>query len=118
MATPEPAPPSLSRLLSAAPGVPSVGPSSVAEASPAPLSRDQAIVIARRFAAGASTNWIVRAAAGPYRQFNPTPNTKVSPPPPDQWVWQVTFDSGHAKTASVILDYYTGNLIETSLAFP
>lgn len=103
---------------SAAPSAPSAGPSSVAVASPTLLSRDQAIAIARRFAIGASANWIVQTAAGPYRQFNPMANAKVSPPPPDRWVWQVTFDSGQTTTAFVMLDYYTGAFIETGTAFP
>ncbi len=103
---------------STAPSVPTASPSSVAVASPTPLSRDQAITIARRFAIGVSTNWIVRTTAGPYAQFNPTPNAKVSPPPPDHWVWQVTFDSGRATTSVVILDYYTGTFIETGIGTP
>ncbi len=110
--------PSPSPLPSAAPSVPTASPSSVAVASPTPLSRDEAITNARRFAIGVNTNGMVRTAAGPYSQFNPTPNAKLSPPPPDHWVWQVTFDSGRTTTSVVIVDYYTGSFIEMGVGTP
>jgi hypothetical protein len=90
-------------------------PSAPGGASPVPISRDQAIAIARRF--GVGTNGIVQAEAGPFRQFEPDPNPKISPPPPDQWVWRIRF-VGPVSTSFVILDYYTGQFVESGIATP
>ncbi len=54
----------------------------------------------------------------PTRGPIPTPKAKVPHPPADHWVWQVTFSDGQAKTSFVILDYDTGQLIESGVATP
>ena len=60
---------------------------------------------------------IVQAEAGPFRQFEPDPNPKIAPPPPDQWVRRVRF-VGPISTSFVILDCHTGQYIETGIATP
>jgi hypothetical protein len=79
--------------------------------------RDQAIAIARRFGVGVGMTGIAQAAAGPFRQFEPDPNPKIAPPPPDQWVWRVRL-FGPISTSFVILDCHTGQYIETGIATP
>jgi hypothetical protein len=93
----------------------SVAPFASRATSPVPLGRDQAIAIARRL--GVATNGIAQAEAGPFRQFEPAPNRKISPPPPYQWVWRVRF-VGPVSTSFVILDYYTGKFVEAGIATP
>ena len=95
----------------------SATPSASAAASLVPLGRDQAIVLARRFGLDVGTNGIVQAEAGPFQQFDPDRNAKISQPPPDHWVWRVT-STGQISTSSVILDYYTGQFIEAGVATP
>jgi hypothetical protein len=71
----------------------------------------------RRFGLGVGMNGSVQAEAGPLRQFDPDPNPKIAPPPPDHWVWRVRF-VGPISTSFVILDYYTGQYIEAGIATP
>ena len=116
LTTPAPMSSSGSHLASGTP-IASATPSASAAASLVPLGRDQAIAIARRFALDVGTNGIVQAEAGPFQQFDPDRNAKISQPPPDHWVWRVT-STGQISTCYVILDYYTGQFIETGVATP
>lgn len=116
LTTPAPVSSSASQQPSVAP-IASAGTSASTAASPAPLGRDQAIAIARRFGLGVGMTGIVQTEAGPLRQFDPDPNPKIAPPPPDQWVWRVRL-VGPISTSFVILDYYTGQYIEAGIATP
>lgn len=105
-----------SQLASGTP-IASATPSASAAASLVSLGRDQAIVLARRFGLDVGTNGIVHAEAGPFQQFDPDRNAKISQPPPDHWVRRVT-STGQISTSSVILDYSTGQFIEAGVATP
>ncbi|MGZ6801349.1 MAG: hypothetical protein ACXVGR_16265 [Mycobacteriaceae bacterium] len=78
-------------------------------ASLPPLTREQAIAAARGFAGVPPSAVVVSAEAGPFGQFEPNPNGKMSPPPADHWVWSIAFANSDA-----IIDYVTGALIETT----
>jgi hypothetical protein len=80
-----------------------------------PLSRDAAIAAARAFAGIRDDTPVASAAFGPFGEFEPDPNQKNSPPAPDHLVWQVIFGSTDTPRA-VILDYYSGALIELGAA--
>ncbi len=77
-----------------------------------PLARDAAIAAARAFAGVDAETPIISAEYGPFAQFEPDPNEKNSPPSPDHLVWHVAFGSVHSLTVSVILDFYSSELIE------
>lgn len=87
--------------------------------SAAPLTKDEAIAAARGFAGVSPSATVVSAEAGPFGQFDPNPNGKMSPPPADHWVWRIQFrDAGTNIVAGAIIDYATGALIEVSLGVP
>jgi hypothetical protein len=81
-----------------------------------PLSRDAAIEAARAFAGIGDDTPVASAQFGPFGLFEPDPNQKNSPPPPDHLVWRVIFGSTDAPTRGVILDYFSGALIELGAA--
>jgi hypothetical protein len=87
-----------------------------AAASLQPLTRDEAISAARVFAGAPPSAVVVGAEAGPFAQFEPSPNAKMSPPPADQWVWHVEFRDSSGIYSDAIIDYLTGALVETSRA--
>lgn len=80
------------------------------------LSRDDAVATARQFAGVGAATPTVDAESGPFSQFEPDPNQKNSPPSPDHLVWRVGFASSDTTERIVIIDYYTGALIQTSAA--
>lgn len=82
-----------------------------------PLSRDAAIAIARGLGIHTATSPLLSATVGPFHQFGPAPNGKISEPA-DAQVWQVVFAASATSTAFVILDGYTGALVETGLGVP
>lgn len=84
-------------------------------ASPAPLSRDQAVAIARVLGVHTATSSLVSATAGRFADFDAAPTGKVTEPGA-AWVWDVKFKVSNSTDAFVILDYYTGVLVETGLA--
>ncbi len=94
--------------------------SSMAATSLVPLTRTQAIAIARRLAVGSVASWSVQAEAGPFHDFAQPPEGKFSPPTPspDRWVWHVMFVSAGGSVSAVIIDYYTGRLIESEAGTP
>lgn len=106
-------------LLVAGCGGASVEPSASATANPSaslqPLSREQAIAVARRIAGASPSAVVVSAEAGPFAQFEPNPNTKMSPPPADRWVWYVVFRESAEISRGAITDYVTGALVESSI---
>ncbi len=87
-------------------------------ASPQPLSKEQAIAAARRFAGVPPSAVVVKAEAGPFGQFDPNPNGKMSPPPADHWVWYIEFRDAAGLVASAIIDYVSGALVETVRGIP
>jgi hypothetical protein len=83
-----------------------------------PLTREQAIATARGVAGaqlGLAAVVVVSAEAGPFAQFEPDPNGKMSPPPPDRWVWYVVFHESDGMSSSAIIDYVTGAVVEFSI---
>ena len=82
---------------------PSASPTASPAASPQPLTREQAIATARGFAGVPPSAVVFKAEAGPFAQFEPDPNGKMSPPPPDRWVWYVVFreSDGMSSSASI-----------------
>jgi hypothetical protein len=109
-------------LLVAGCGGASVEPSASASANPAaslqPLTREQAIAAARGFVGASPSAVVVSAEAGPFAQFEPNPNTKVSPPPADRWVWDIEFREPNGIGQGAIVDYVTGALVEASIGIP
>lgn len=83
--------------------------------APAPLSRDRAVAIARVLGVHTTTSSLIGATAGPFGDFDTAPNGKVTEPR-DALVWDVKFRLSNGTAAFVILDYYTGVLVETGLA--
>lgn len=79
---------------------------------PLPLSRDAAIEAARAFA-GVD---VKSARLGLYQDLHLTPITSSSPVPPSQLVWRVDYDYRYPDGSSqvVIVDAYSGQLIETT----
>jgi hypothetical protein len=95
----------------------SVAPSVVPSA--APLTKDEAIIAARGFAGVSPSATVDSAEAGPFGQFEPDRNDKVSQPPADHWVWDVQFrDAGTNIVAGAIIDYVTGALVDIYLGIP
>ena len=80
------------------------------------LTRDDAIAAARQFAPMGESAPVLSADQGPFGRFDPDPNLKASPPPPDHLVWRVAFAPPGQPSQSVILDYYSGALIEVRTA--
>ena len=99
----------------------SVEPSASATASAAAslqhLTREEAIAAARVFA-GAATALVVGAEAGPFAQFDPSPNAKMSPPPADRWVWQIEFRDSGGMISGAIIDYISGALVDSYRGIP
>jgi hypothetical protein len=82
-----------------------------------PLSRDEAIAVARTYAGVDEAARVNSAERGPYGRFDLEANDKASPPPMDALVWQVIFRSGDGYDLRiVVLDAYSGELIETTAA--
>ena len=77
-----------------------------------PLSKAQAIAIARGFAAVPPDAVVVRAESGPFGLFDANPNGKMSPPPADHWVWLIDFGDSGGISRRVIIDYVSGALVE------
>jgi hypothetical protein len=92
---------------------PSASATTSAAASLQPLTREEAIAAARVFA-GAATAVVVGAEAGPFAQFDASPNPKMSPPPAGHWVWHIAFRDSSGNYSDAIIDYVTGALVETS----
>jgi hypothetical protein len=92
---------------------PSASATANAAASLQPLTKEEAIAAARPFAGAPPSAVVVSAEAGPFGQFDPDRNTKVSLPPADQWVWLVEFRDSGEVSSDVIIDYVTGALVET-----
>jgi hypothetical protein len=95
------------------------GPENPGEASrsPLPITRDRAVAIARVLGVHTETSPLVSATAGPFQDFDAAPGGKVAELP-NAWVWAVKFRVSNSTDAFVILDYYTGALVETGLAKP
>lgn len=78
-----------------------------------PLTKEQAIAVARRIAAAPASAVVFRAEAGPFGQFDPDPNGKMSPPPADHWVWRIDFRDSGGIISGAIIDYISGAPVET-----
>jgi hypothetical protein len=106
-------------LLVAGCGGASVEPSASATTNPSaslqPLGREQAIAVARRIAGAPLSAVVVSAEAGPFAQFDPSPNAKMSPPPADHWVWHIEFHDSDGTGWGAIIDYVTGGFVEASI---
>ena len=100
----------------------SAEPSSSATPNPSaslqPLTREQAIAVARRIAGAPASAVLFRAEAGPFGQFDANPNGKMSPPPADHWVWRIDFRDSGGIISGAIIDYVTGTLVETYRGIP
>ena len=86
--------------------------------SVAPLTKDEAIAAARGYAGVSASAAVVSAEAGPFGQFDPNPNGKMSPPSADHWVWRIEFRDSGAMISGAIIDYVTGALVEVFRAIP
>jgi hypothetical protein len=86
--------------------------------SPQPLTSEQAIAAARGFAGVPPSAVVSRAEAGPFGQFEPDPNGKMSPAPADKWVWLIEFRDSGGITSGVIIDYVSGALVDTYRGIP
>jgi hypothetical protein len=84
--------------------------------SPTGLTRDKAVAAARQFAGVTQSTPVLSADQGPCGRFDPDPNLKASPPPADHLVWRVAFAPPGQPSQSVIIDYYSGALIEVGTA--
>jgi hypothetical protein len=84
--------------------------------SPTGLTRDKAVAAARQFAGVTQSTPVLSADQGPFGRFDPDPNLKASPPPADHLVWRVAFAPPGQPSQSVIIDYYSGALIEVGTA--
>jgi hypothetical protein len=83
----------------------------------AALTRSEAIAAAREFLSPEESASVLGAEEGQFRLFEPDPNLKASPPPPDTLVWKVVFGTGDGgQIRIVILDARSGDLIETTAA--
>lgn len=100
----------------------SAQPSSSATPNPTaslqPLTREQAIAVARGFAGVPPSAVVFKAEAGPFGQFDANPNGKMSPPPADHWVWHIEFGDSGGIMSGAIIDYVSGALVETYKAIP
>jgi hypothetical protein len=94
---------------------PSASATPTAAASLQPLTREEAIAAARRVAGASPSAVVASAEAGPFSQFEPNPNGKMSPPPADHWVWDIVFRESDEISRGAIIDYVTGALVETSI---
>jgi hypothetical protein len=100
----------------------SAEPSSSATPNPTaslqPLTKEQAIAVARGFAGVPPSAVVFKAEAGPFAQFDANPNGKMSPPPADHWVWHIEFGDSGGIMSGAIIDYVSGALVETYRAIP
>lgn len=87
-------------------------------ASLQPLTREQAIAVARGLAGVSPSATVVSVEAGPFGRFEPNPNGKMSPPPADHWVWRIAFGGSGASNSGAIIDYVTGALVYVFMAIP
>jgi len=87
-------------------------------ASLQPLTKEQAIAVARGFAGVPPSAVVFKAEAGPFGQFDADPNGKMSPPPADHWVWSIEFGDSGGIMSGAIIDYVTGALVESYKAIP
>ncbi len=87
-------------------------------ASLQPLTREQAIAVARGFAGAPASAVVFRAEAGPFGQFDPNPNGKMSPPPADHWVWRIDFRDSGGIISGAIIDYVTGAPVDAYIGIP
>jgi hypothetical protein len=89
-------------------------PSGASSAWPAPslllISRERAIDIARSLGPQTATSPVLSATVGPFHEFDPSPNGKISEPS-DAEVWHVVFALSGTTNAFIILDGYTGALV-------
>jgi hypothetical protein len=83
-----------------------------------PLTKQQAIAVARRIAGAPADAVVFRAEAGPFRRFDTNPNGKMSPPPADHWVWRIEFRDAGGIISGAIIDYISGALVETYIGIP
>jgi hypothetical protein len=97
---------------------PSPSPTPYPTASLQPLSKEQAIAAARGFAGVPPSAAVFKADAGPFGQFEPNPNGKMSPPPADHWVWRVDFRDSGGNISGAIIDYVTGALVDSYKGIP
>jgi hypothetical protein len=88
-----------------------------APTSRAALTRSEAVAAAREFLSPGESAGVLGAEEGQFGHFEPDPNLKASPPPPDTLVWKVVFETGDGdQTRIVILDAHSGDLIEITAA--
>jgi hypothetical protein len=86
--------------------------------SPTPLTKEEAIAVARGLAGAPPSAVVFRADAGPFGQFEPDPNGKMSPPPADHWVWRVDFRDSGGIISGAIIDYVTGAPVDSYRGIP